>query len=251
MTQSDKGCVLVSGSRGLIGSALTRELLTEGFSVVGLDNKPRESVAPQKSGNLIDVEGDVCDPLAVEEAILRGEAEFGPLRGAAHCAYPKSKNFGEDFESSSLGSLTEDLSLQLAGSMIFSQKVSIALKKRGGGSLVLLASIQGVRAPKFWHYEGTQMSSPAIYSVVKSGVIAHVGWLARYLRGTGIRVNAVSPGGIEADQPLSFREKYSQECVSKGLLEPQDVVGAICFLLSDASAYVTGQNIVVDDGWSL
>ena len=95
------------------------------------------------------------------------------------------------------------------------------------------------------------MVSPIEYTAIKAGVIAMVGYLAKYTKGENIRVNCVSPGGIKTDQPDSFVEKYRSDCSSKGMLDSEDITGALTFLLSDYSNYVNGQNIVVDDGWSL
>ena len=95
------------------------------------------------------------------------------------------------------------------------------------------------------------MISPIEYSAVKSGIIAITRWLAKYHKNKNIQVNCVSPGGILDRQPQSFLKQYRESCTSKGMLDPTDVVGAILFLLSDQSKYINGQNIVVDDGWSL
>jgi NAD(P)-dependent dehydrogenase (short-subunit alcohol dehydrogenase family) len=75
--------------------------------------------------------------------------------------------------------------------------------------------------------------------------------LAKYFKGKAIRVNCVSPGGLLAQQPQAFLERYRESCLSKGMLDAADVAGAVVFLLSDASKYIDGQNIIVDDGWSL
>jgi len=75
--------------------------------------------------------------------------------------------------------------------------------------------------------------------------------MAKYLKGTGIRVNAISPGGILDAQPDAFLERYKVNCLSKGMLEVKDLNGTLLYLLSDMAAYVNGQNIIVDDGFSL
>ena len=95
------------------------------------------------------------------------------------------------------------------------------------------------------------MTSPIEYTAIKAGVIAITKWLAVYCKNKSIRINCVSPGGILDQQPQSFLEKYRDSCLSKGMLDAEDVIGTIQFLLSDKSRYINGQNIVVDDGWSL
>ena len=95
------------------------------------------------------------------------------------------------------------------------------------------------------------MSSPIEYAAIKSGIISITRWLAKYYRDCGIRVNCVSPGGIRDAQPASFLEKYHQSCINIGMLKSEHVASAISFLLSPESMAINGQNIIVDDGWSL
>jgi len=123
--------------------------------------------------------------------------------------------------------------------------------KAGGGSIVSLSSIYGVIAPRFDIYEGTDMTMPVEYAAIKSGIIHLTKYFTRYFSGNGIRFNCVSPGGIIDRQPKEFLDKYRKYSVSKGMLSPEDICGAVSFLLSDDSKYVNGQNIIVDDGWAL
>jgi len=127
----------------------------------------------------------------------------------------------------------------------------IIFLKHGGGNLVHISSIQGVTTPKFDQYEGTQMNSPIEYSAIKSGVIAVTKYLAKYYKNRNIRVNCLSPGGIQDGQPEIFLENYAKNCNSKGMLDSDDLTGALIFLLSDSSQFINGQNIIVDDGWTL
>ena len=106
-------------------------------------------------------------------------------------------------------------------------------------------------APKFQHYEGTNMISPIEYSAVKAGIISITKYLAKYCSNQNIRVNCISPGGIKNNQPNKFLKKYKKDCSSKGMLDPEDLNGSLLMLISDYSQFITGQNIVIDDGWSL
>ena len=109
----------------------------------------------------------------------------------------------------------------------------------------------GVRSPKFENYRGLKMTSPAEYSVIKSGIISLTSYLAKLYKKKNILVNCISPGGIKNNQPNKFIQRYKESCGSKGLLDNEDAIGSIIFLLSDSSKYINGQNIIVDDGWSL
>jgi NAD(P)-dependent dehydrogenase (short-subunit alcohol dehydrogenase family) len=95
------------------------------------------------------------------------------------------------------------------------------------------------------------MVSPIEYSAIKSGIIAITRYLAKYYKGTNIRVNCISPGGIIDNQPEIFLKRYLKSCTHKGMLNASDLSGTLIYLLSDFSKYVNGQNIIVDDGWTL
>ena len=95
------------------------------------------------------------------------------------------------------------------------------------------------------------MTAPIEYCTSKSGIILMVQYLAKYYKGKNIRINSISPGGIFDNQPKKFITKYKKSCLNKGMLDPEDINGTLLFLLSDASKYINGQNIIVDDGWVL
>ena len=95
------------------------------------------------------------------------------------------------------------------------------------------------------------MTSPIEYSAIKSGIISITKYLSKYYKNRNIRINCVSPGGIKDNQPKLFIKRYRQSCNSKGLLDGEDISKLILFLLSDKSKYITGQNLIIDDGWSL
>ncbi len=135
--------------------------------------------------------------------------------------------------------------------ILISKEICKQFLINGSGKLINIASIQGISAPKFDHYENTKMVSPIEYSIAKSGIISLTKYLAKYFKGKKIIVNCVSPGGIKSNQPLNFQRRYNKSCNSKGLLNGKDIVNAIIFLISEKSNYITGQNIVIDDGWSL
>ena len=117
--------------------------------------------------------------------------------------------------------------------------------------MILISSIQGISAPKFEHYKGTKMSSGIEYSIIKAGIINMTKYLAKYFKGKNIRFNCISPGGIKDNQPKSFIKRYKKSCLSKGLLDSKDLLSAFKFLLSEETKYINGQNIIIDDGWSI
>ena len=115
----------------------------------------------------------------------------------------------------------------------------------------MISSIQGVMAPKFHHYRNLNMTSPIEYSAAKAGIISLTRYLSKYIQNKNLRINCVSPGGIYDNQNKIFAKRYKNDCVSKGLLDAKDLCHTIKFLISDDSKYIRGQNIIIDDGWSL
>ena len=232
--------IIVTGSNGRIGSQVVKDLMEEGAVVISCDiKKPAKTL---KNFFKFDI---------TNHKSTKNFLNYKKIDGLIHCAYPKTKDWGEAFENLKYKSLSQNLSIQLGGSILLSQQIIKIFKKQGYGNLILLSSIQGIAAPKFEHYKGTKMSSPIEYGAIKSGIISITKYLAKFVRNSKIRVNCVCPGGILDYQPVKFLEAYKKSCNSKGMLNPKDVSNAIIFLCSNSSEYINGQNIIVDDGWSL
>ena len=195
---------------------------------------------------------DVLNAESLDKAISESEKKFGGFDACINLAYPKSESWGKKFEEISSEEIYNHLNQQLGSCILISQKIIKYFLLRGNGNLILVSSIQGFSAPKFEHYENTDMSSPAEYTAAKSGIIGIITkWLAKYCKNKNIRVNCVSPGGIKNNQEQNFLDKYNATCMSKGMLDAEDISGIIGFLISENSKYINGQNIVIDDGWSL
>jgi NAD(P)-dependent dehydrogenase (short-subunit alcohol dehydrogenase family) len=119
-----------------------------------------------------------------------------------------------------------------------------------GASIINVASIYGIAGPDWSLYEGTKIGNPAAYAVSKGGLIQFTRWLATTVA-PGIRVNAISPGGILRGQPKNFVERYSAKVPLGRMAKEDDFRGIIAYLATDLSEYVTGQNISIDGGWSI
>lgn len=111
-----------------------------------------------------------------------------------------------------------------------------------------MSSVNGIQAPDFGLYEGLDMTSPVEYAATRGAILNLTRYLASYLGDSGIRVNAVSPGGVNDEQDPRFVERYEQRTWLGRMANPEDVVGAVVFLASSASSYATGQNLEVDRG---
>ena len=127
------------------------------------------------------------------------------------------------------------------------------MAERGHGSIIQTSSIYGVMAPDQRIYKGSifldrEINTPAIYSASKAGVIGLTKYLATYWASAGVRVNTLTPGGVFSGQNKTFVEKYSERVPMNRMADKSELVGAVVFLSSDASSYITGQNLIVDGG---
>lgn len=246
--------VLITGGGGLIGSHLSKSILKQGGKVIILD-KDIKSLSKFKnySKNLSfkKIIADFTDMNELDSCIKESIDHFGRIDAVIHSAYPKYSSWGTKFEDLKKDDLNRHLNDQLGGAILFSQKILNYFKKQGYGNLIHISSIQASNAPKFDHYIGTSMVSPIEYSAIKAGILAITKYLSKYYKNSNIRVNSISPGGIIDNQPIRFQKKYKKSCNDKGLLDVEDIVGTAIFLISDQSRYINGQNIIVDDGWSL
>ena len=252
--KKNKSTIAITGGAGRIGSAIAHDLIQKGYNVLLGDVNKKELTKIQKalkSKSLQIYSGDLTSAKNIDNFINFGVKKFNSIDAAVHCSYPKSKKWGTKFESLQEKYLNYDIQKQLGGTIIFAQKITKYFLKNKRGNLVLVSSIQGISPPKFEHYKNLKMSSPIEYSAIKAGVISIGKYLAKYFKGKNIRVNIVSPGGIKDNQPAKFIKRYKKSCNSKGLLDGSDVSKLISFLLSNESKYITGQNLIIDDGWSL
>lgn len=252
---SDK-CVMVVGGAGLLGKAICEGLAAAHAKVVVADRllAAAEDVATQisdKSGTAIPLEIDITDTSSIDAALVWARTQFGDLNGLVNSAYPRNANYGRKLEDVTYADFAENISLHLGGYFLVAQRAAMHFRDHGGGSIVSLGSIYGQMAPRFEVYEQTAMTMPVEYAAIKAGISHLSRYFAQTYKSAGVRCNVVAPGGIEDGQPEAFLAKYRAFAGKIGMLNPQDVVGAIVYLLSDAARAVTGQTLVVDDGFSL
>ena len=125
------------------------------------------------------------------------------------------------------------------------------MQRAHAGSIINIASIYGVVGPDFSIYEGTSLTSPINYSFAKGGMVNLTRYLASFLAPWGIRVNCLSPGGFRTDAtPAEFVPNYSRRTPMGRMAEADDIKGPIVFFASEASRYITGQNLAIDGGWT-
>jgi NAD(P)-dependent dehydrogenase (short-subunit alcohol dehydrogenase family) len=141
--------------------------------------------------------------------------------------------------------------MHLNGYFLCCQVTLEQMKKQNHGSLINMSSIYGHLGPDFSVYAGTEMTMPAAYSAIKGAITNLTRYLASYYGPANVRVNSISPGGVFANQPESFVARYKEKVPLRRMAAANDIAAAVHFLLSDDAAYITGQNLVVDGGWSI
>lgn len=247
--------ILVVGASGLLGAKVVGSLLRHGSKVFAVDLDV-EKLKSRLAEINVDVENpalsfaslDITDETAVK-ALLES---LTTITGAVNCTYPRNKKYGAHFFDVNLVDFNENLSLHLGSSFLFMQQCAAYFKRvQSDFSLVNISSIYGVVAPKFDVYENTKMTMPVEYAAIKSALLHLSKYVVAYVADSRFRVNSVSPGGIFDHQPSDFLEAYKRQTLGKGMLDVDDVIGSIVYLLSDYARYVNGQNIVVDDGFIL
>lgn len=171
------------------------------------------------------------------------------INNAAFVGTSALEGWAVPFESQSADNWKQVLEVNLTAVFDLSQRFAGLLSQSSGGSIINIGSIYGDLGPDWRLYEGTQLSNPAAYSASKGGVIQLSRWLATTVA-PKIRVNAISPGGIYRGQPNDFVERYASKTPLGRMATEDDIRGAIGYLASDLSKYVTGQNLHIDGGWS-
>lgn len=252
--------VIVTGAVGLIGKAFCLEIAKVGGYVILADiNEEKGREIEEKINEKYGKEQvkfynvDITNIESINKSIRLILDKFGKIDALVNNAYPRSKNYGKKkFEEVTYDDFCENINMHLGGYFLISQQVSKVMMEQKFGNIINIASIYGFAAPRFEIYENTDMTMPVEYAAIKGGIINLTKYLASYLGKYNIRVNCISPGGIFDNQPESFVERYSQKVlIEKRMANVDDLAGALLFLLSDASRYITGQNIIVDGGWSL
>ncbi len=246
--------IVITGGCGLLGKGFVKTALGRGASVIAadIDEEQLQKLKSEiDSDKLHTVKLDITSESSIQKAISEIKNKFGKIDALVNNAYPRNKGYGNDLEKVTYKDFCENVDMHLGGYFLCMQQFAMFFKQQGHGNMISMASIYGVAAPKFEVYENSGFTMPVEYAAIKAGVIHLTKYFVNYYAGKNIRFNCISPGGIFNDQNEEFVKKYNEHGVSKGMLAQEDIMGTFAYLLSDASAYINGQNIVVDDGWTL
>ena len=242
MTLKDK-VIIVTGGGGLLGKEFIKNLKSKGAIAINADINIKTDY--EKNNLFV----DITSKDSIVEAIKNIISVYGKIDGLVNNAYPRTNDWGEKFEDIKYESWQMNVDMQMNTTFLFIQKVMPELLKTKG-AIVNIASIYGVVGNDFTIYEGTNMTSAAAYSAIKGGIINFSRYLASYYGRHGVRVNCVSPGGIFDNQNEIFVKNYELKVPLKRMGNPDDIAPAVSFLLSDEAKYITGQNLIVDGGWT-
>ncbi len=254
---------IVTGALGLIGKEHCKALSEAGANVIVADLNESECIelSESLSTESIGIEMDVTDPESIKrmrDSVLEKFFHIDVLVNNAAIndmfENPKAASEQSKFENYPLELWQKSVDVNLTGVFLCSQILGTEMAKQKSGSIINIASTYGITAPDQSLYikeDGTQLFyKPPAYSATKGAVIAFTKYLAAYWGKNGVRVNTLSPGGVENSQDDFFIEKYSARTPLGRMARPADYKGALVFLASDASNYMTGANLVVDGGWT-
>jgi NAD(P)-dependent dehydrogenase (short-subunit alcohol dehydrogenase family) len=255
---------LVTGACGILGRHFVAGLAAHGAAVAVLDlaEEPvaalSRELATRYGVKTIGCACDITDRTALKAAVASVEANLGPIDVLHNNAATKGDDlaaFFEPLETYDPQTWRKIMDVNLDAMFMVAQEVGTRMAARGKGSIVQTASIYAIMGPDARIYEGSQymgraINTPPVYSASKAAVIGLTRHLATHWGPRNVRVNALTPGGVESGQNAVFSQKYSARVPLGRMAMADEMVGALIFLASDASSYVTGQNIVVDGGLS-
>jgi NAD(P)-dependent dehydrogenase (short-subunit alcohol dehydrogenase family) len=249
----------VTGAAGHIGEAMCEALAELGAAVVLIDKS--SDAVHEAAANLsrnhacdtlpitVDLE-DELPLLSVPETILE---KFNRLDILIHCAAfvgsSDLSGWAVPFGAQSSETWRRALEVNLTAPFVLTKACADALRVSGHGSVINVSSIYGMVGPDWGLYEETAMGNPAAYAASKGGLLQLTRWLATTLA-PHVRVNAITPGGVWRSPPEEFHRRYVARTPMKRMATEEDFKGAVAYLASDLSRYVTGQNLVVDGGWT-
>jgi len=246
---------VVTGGMGQLGSVYVAGLVERGMRVAILDTASGDVPDGARAFAV-----DITDRAAIEAATREVGAEWGVphvLVNNAALDSPPDAPAAEvgPFESYPESSFDEVMDVNVKGSFLCCQVVGGAMAQAGRGSIVNVSSVYGLLSPvqelySFRRERGETFVKPVAYSVSKSAIFNLTRYLATYWARDGVRVNTLTLAGVFNDQPPEFLDAYSARIPMGRMLDAKEALGAVVFLASDASSYVTGSNVVVDGGWS-
>jgi NAD(P)-dependent dehydrogenase (short-subunit alcohol dehydrogenase family) len=252
-------CALVTGANGKLGRTVVDTLAELGADLILVDRlgsnlQALGSEVSERWG--VNVLCRLCDLEIESERVelivwLKAQRESLSIliNNAAFVGSSELDGWNEPFEGQTTATWRRALEVNLTAPFALCQGLLPLLQNAKGASIINIGSIYGIRGPDWALYEGTGMSNPAAYCASKGGLIQFTRWLATTVA-PNVRANVISPGGIYRNQPSAFVSRYCERTPLGRMAIEDDFRGAVAYLASDLSKYVTGHNLVIDGGWS-
>lgn len=254
-----KDCVaLITGGAGHIGKAIGSQLVSRGVHLAIVDKNVSaaelfaDDIRRSSGTKAVVIDANLLDSSSFSFIRSKVEDSFGRLDFIVNNAafYDDVPGWGVPFGQEGYDAWIKVMQVNLLAPFFLVQECTDLLRKSSCASVVNISSIYGVIAPNHSLYEGTDMTNPAAYAASKGGLIQMGKWLSTVLA-PDVRVNSVTPGGVARGQPEIFVNRYIEKTPLQRMAAESDVASAVTFLLSPDSAYITGQNLVVDGGWTV
>lgn len=250
--------VLLIGASGVLGVQYAEALCQAGASIVLSDKnydkcKQLEKNLKKKYSNpLLSIKVDVTNQSSVQDMVKKTLQKFSKIDILVNNAiFPEGKKERSySFEKFPLSLWNKIFSVNITGLLICCQEVGKIMTKQKTGNIINVGSIYGLVAPDQRIYGKSGVNSTIAYATTKSAILNFTRYLASYWHDKGIRVNTLTLGGVKMDQSPDFVKSYSYKTIVGRMAEKDEYVGALLFLASDASKYMTGSNLVIDGGWT-
>ncbi|MFN8775990.1 MAG: SDR family oxidoreductase [Flavobacteriales bacterium] len=247
--------IIITGGTGLIGRAFCEACAQFGAHVVVVDRGDPEALAQELEirygRKMFGYRTDVVNKKEVEQLLEAVLKTFGKVDGLVNAHQNKSHLIFEPFEQVSEDNWDTVVEVNLKGTFLMCQVVGGWMANHGGGSIVNIPSTYSVVAPNQNLYEGTSLGCPAAYSASKGGIDALSRYLASYWASRHVRVNMITPHGVWNNHEERFEANFARFSPMRRLSYNHEVAPALVYLLSDASSYVTGDNLLVEGGWTV
>ncbi|MDB5790415.1 MAG: hypothetical protein JWQ80_439 [Massilia sp.] len=250
---------VITGGAGHIGKAMAAALCQAGCQVCLVDRPGAHAtevfaqLEAQYPGQVHGLTGDIESEPARAGLAAAVEQKYGRLdiliNNAGFVGDSQLQGWVVPFEEQAVDTWRRALEVNLTAPFHLAQLFTPLLRQSGHGSIINVGSIYGLLGPDMGLYEGTAMGNPAAYAGSKGGLLQLTRWLSTTLA-PRVRVNSITPGGLARGQPSAFVEKYVARTPLARMGSEEDFLGAAVFLASDLSAWITGQNIIVDGGWT-
>ncbi len=264
--------ILILGGRGYLGRSFCQSLSEQGAVVISADLAKESKAAStavfqEELKNIDQLDVDVTSKDSVVNLVSSTLKKYGQIDTLIYSVTAKPEDFYMPFTECSLKGWKSVIESELDGLFLVSQEVGRFMEQREQGNIIFISSIYGVVGNDQRLYEGSNLAelysgnkedkkysqpySHSVYPVVKGGVISLTRYLAAYWGEKNIRVNCISPGGVYHEgENEEFIKKYSEKVPLRRKADVKEVASAAVFLAADESSYITGQNIIVDGGWT-